>query len=230
MEDYEIVRRDFNEIALLPDPPAWTHNSCYFSYLLRALPERFDSCLEIGCGQGELCALLAQRAGQVLGVDLAEQMVAAARRRHSLPNVEYRCGNILEMPFADASFDVVVTAATAHHLPFAWLLGFAARVLKPGGTLLILDLAEAETLSDRLLWGAAVLPNLLMNLMKNGKLREDPHSAAVWKRHGAHDRYLTVREVRRLAARHLPGARVRRLLFWRYSLIWRKVDHFGIGS
>jgi len=222
VEDYEVVRADFNEIAALPDPPRWNHNNCYFPYLMRFLPERLGCCLEIGCGQGELCALVSGRAEQVIGVDLAENMIACARRKHPCPNIEYRCGNILEMAFADASLDAILTTATAHHLPFEWLLEFAARTLKPGGVLAILDLAQAETLSDRLLWGFAALPNLLMNLLKNGKIKEEPHSAAVWEKHGEHDHYLTFREVRRLAAQHLPGADTRRLLFWRYALVWKK--------
>lgn len=222
MENEEAVKNDFNEIAGLPAPPRWNHNNCYFGYLMQFLPERFERCLEIGCGQGELCALLSERAGHVTGVDFAERMIAAARARNSRPNIEYRCENIMEMDIPDGSFDVVITTATAHHLPFEWLLDFAARVLCWGGTLVILDLARAETLSDHLLWGFAALPNLCMNLLKNGRLKEDPHSAAVWEKHGRHDVYLSLREVQRLSESHLHNIFLQRLLYWRYVLVWRK--------
>ena len=56
---------------------------------------------------------------------------------------------------------------------------------------------------------------------------------AAWDAHGATDRYLSVGEVRRAAAEVLPGARVRRLLFWRYALVWRKArlrDETGAGD
>ena len=224
MEDYEQVRQDFNQIAALPDPPAWNHNNCYFPYLLRVLPAQPGLCLDIGCGQGELSALLADRAERVLAVDLAENMLAYAEAHNHRPNIDYRCGNILEMDFPDGCFDAIVTTATAHHLPFEWLLRFAARTLRPGGTLAVLDLARAETLSDKLLWGFAAIPNVFMNLWKNGRLhKDDPHSAAVWREHGRRDVYLTFREVQRLAAKCLPGAYSRRLLFWRYVLVWRKM-------
>lgn len=223
MEDYNIVKKDFDEIADLPDPPKWNHNNCYFPYLLGFLPKRAGMCLDIGCGRGELTGLLARRAEQVLGVDLSERMIARARKEHPGPNITYRCANILEAEFADSSFDVIITTATAHHLPFEWLLTFAKQKLKQNGMLLILDLAEAETLSDKLLWSFAAIPNLGMNLIKNRRLRaEDPHSAALWQRHGEHDTYLTLREIRRLAAAHLPNARIKRKLFWRYALIWQK--------
>lgn len=223
MENYNVVKSDFNEIADLPNPPKWNHNNCYFNNLLRFLPKHVGICLDIGCGKGELTALLARRAERITGIDLAENMIACAQKENSRPNITYLCANILETDFADESLDVIITTATAHHLPFEWLLDFAVQKLKQNGMLLILDLAEAETLSDKLLWGFAVIPNIWMNLIKNGRLRaEDAHSAAVWKRHGEHDTYLTVREIKRLTAKHLPRARIKRKLFWRYMLIWQK--------
>jgi hypothetical protein len=45
-----------------------------------------------------------------------------------------------------------------------------------------------------------------------------------WMRHGAHDSHMTFREIRDLAAQHIPGAIIRRRLFWRYSLIWEKEE------
>ncbi len=223
MEDYDVVRRDFDEIADLPDPPKWNHNNCYYEYLLRFLPKHVETCLDIGCGQGELSALLGARAERVVGVDLSGRMIAYAEKHHALPNVEYVCANILDLDFPDASFDVIITTATAHHLPFQWLLAFAKQKLKDGGILLVLDLADAETVSDKLLWSFAALPNIFMNIIKNGRLqKDDPHSAAVWKKHGEHDTYMTCSEVRRLANKHLPDAMIRRKLFWRYVLMWRK--------
>ncbi len=53
-------------------------------------------------------------------------------------------------------------------------------------------------------------------------LRESPAARAAWDEHGRHDSYLTMAEVRRACARVLPGARVTKHLFWRYSIVWRK--------
>lgn len=223
MEERDVIKADFNEIALLGPEPAWNHNNCYFPYLLRRIPPGAETCLDIGCGKGELSALLAERVRKVVAVDFAENMIAFARRENARGNIEYVPGDILEMDFPPASLDVIISTATAHHLPFEWLLEFAKEKLRPGGRLLLLDLARARTVADYIVWGAAFFPNAAMNLIKNGRLhKDDPHAAELWRRHGRHDTYMTLGEIRRLAEKHLPGAAVRRLLFWRYSLIWEK--------
>lgn len=223
MEDYDVVKCDFDEIADLPNPPRWNHNNCYFNYLLGFLPKHLETCLDIGCGQGELSALLARRANKVIGVDLSGRMIQRAQEENALPNIEYICANILEMNFEDNSLDVIITTATAHHLPFEWLLKFAKQKLKNSGVLVVLDLARAETLSDMILWGFAAIPNVFINIIKNGRLhKDDPHSAAVWRKHGEHDTYMSVNEIKALTTKYLPGALVKRKLFWRYILVWQK--------
>ncbi len=223
MEDYDIVRQDFDEIANLPNPPKWNHNNCYYEYLLGFLPEHVETCLDIGCGQGELSALLSRRSKKVTGVDLSGKMIEHAQKNNALPNIEYVCANILDMDFPDNSLDVIITTATAHHLPFEWLLMFAKQKLKSSGLFLVLDLTVAETLSDKLLWSFAVIPNIIMNIIKNGRLqKDDPHSAEVWKKHGEHDTYMTLSQISMLANKHLPNALIKRKLFWRYVLVWKK--------
>jgi len=223
MEDYEIIKADFNEIAELGDDPKWNHNNCYFPYLLRQIPSGILACLDIGCGKGELSALLATKAKRVIAVDLADKMIEYARSNNHADNIDYICGNILDMDYAPSSFDIIITTATAHHLPYEWLLELAKDKLRPGGKLIILDLAKPGSLTDYIVWGFAAIPNVIMNLIKNGRLqKDDPHTAEVWRRHGLHDSYMTIREIRSIAAQHIPNAKVQRMLFWRYILIWDK--------
>jgi 2-polyprenyl-3-methyl-5-hydroxy-6-metoxy-1,4-benzoquinol methylase len=223
MEDYDVVKDDFNEIAEIENEPRWNHNACYFKALLKYMPEGAGLCLDIGCGKGALSQLAARRAKRVIAVDLADKMIEQARSRHNAENVEYICGNVLEMPFENGTFDAIITTATAHHLPYDWLLEFAKSKLKTGGRLIILDLAKASSPADYIIWGAAIVANIVMNLLRNGHLRkDDPHTAEVWRRHGAHDTYMTLREIKSLASEYLPGAKVKRKLFWRYMLVWKK--------
>ena len=203
--------------------PKWDHNNCYFPDLLRHIPAGAETCLDIGCGKGELSTLLSKRVGKVIAVDIADKMIEYARSNNAAANIEYICGNILEMAYAPSSFDVIISTATAHHLPYDWLLEFAKDKLRPGGKLVLLDLVKADSITDYIVWGFAALPNVIMNLIKNGRLhKDDPHATDVWRRHGKHDRYMTFKEVRSAAAQHIPGAVIRRKLFWRYSLIWEK--------
>jgi len=222
MEDYNVVKTDFNEISE-PDEPKWNHNNCYFNQLIKLIPDNIETCLDIGCGKGELSFMLSQKAERVIAVDLADKMIEKAKALHPNKNIEYICGNILDMEFENNSLDVIITTATAHHLPNEWLLDFAKDKLKKGGKLIILDLVKAKSLSDYIIWGSAFFPNVIMNLIKNGRLqKDDEHAKKVWERHSKHDTYMTMDEIRLLAREHIPTAKIKRKLFWRYLLVWQK--------
>lgn len=222
MEDYNSVKRDFNEISEL-DEPKWNHNNCYFNHLVKLISNDADTCLEIGCGKGELSSMLSEKCNRVIAVDLADKMIEKAKVLYPKENIEYICENILEMKFEDNSLNVIITTATAHHLPYEWLLNFAKAKLKKDGKLIILDLVEPKSIVDYIFWGSAFLPNIIMNLIKNGRLqKDDAHSKELWERHGKNDIYMTMGEIKLLTKKYIPTAKIRRKLFWRYLLIWQK--------
>ncbi len=107
--------------------------------------------LDVGCGTGTL-ALAAWRrlqpAGKVFGIDASPEMIELARQKAEkrAMRVSFQLSAIEELPFPDASFDVVLSSFMLHHLPedvkrqgFAQVL----RVLKPGGRFLAVDLADS---------------------------------------------------------------------------------------
>lgn len=104
--------------------------------------------LDIGCGTGQLAARLAQRVrrGSVLAVDPAEEMIRAARRRRRR-NLRFKVGSSDAIPASAASFDIVVSTISFHHWtrPVASLREIA-RVLRPNGRVLILDLCRDNPL------------------------------------------------------------------------------------
>ena len=71
--------------------------------------------LDVGCGPGALSAAAAARGAAVTGVDLAEGMLAEARRRH--PHIHFVQGDAEDLPFADGAFDVALGAFVVNHLP-----------------------------------------------------------------------------------------------------------------
>ena len=102
--------------------------------------------LDIASGDGVLAELLAPHAGRYVCVDASQRVVAAASERlRRYPNVEVREGDMHALPFADASFDLVVLmhALTYADKP-AQAVAEAARVLRPGGRLLLSSLARHE--------------------------------------------------------------------------------------
>jgi 2-polyprenyl-3-methyl-5-hydroxy-6-metoxy-1,4-benzoquinol methylase len=217
----DTIRADFDRIALLPDD-GWDHNHHYHDYLLRQLPARCSFALDIGCGTGAFARQLAERADHVLAIDLSPRMIEIARERSANhPNIAYQVADILEWELPRQHFDCIASIATLHHLPMAALLPRVRGALSEQGVLLVLDLFQARTVVDFLVSALAVPANVFGRLAHSGRLSVPREVKEAWAEHGRHDRYLTLRDVRRLCAEHLPGAVVRRHLFWRYSLVWR---------
>jgi ubiquinone/menaquinone biosynthesis C-methylase UbiE len=103
--------------------------------------------LDVGCGTGTLALEVARRAGRagrVTGIDPSTEQITRARSkvaRHNVP-IEFQLGVIEQLPFSDRSFDVVLSTLMMHHLPASLKrqgLAEIARVLKPGGRLVIAD-------------------------------------------------------------------------------------------
>ena len=92
---------------------------------------------DLGAGEGTLSLLLAQRAKRVIAVDSSEKMVeygTSVAKAHGVKNLEYRLGDIEELPLADGEADLVLLHQSLHHaLHPATALGEARRVLKHGG-------------------------------------------------------------------------------------------------
>jgi ubiquinone/menaquinone biosynthesis C-methylase UbiE/DNA-binding transcriptional ArsR family regulator len=113
----------------------------YFEALL-ALLDRHWQVADLGCGTGQIAAAVAPHVARVVAVDASVEMLAAARRRlRDLPNVEIRRGDLEGLPVEEATFDVALMVLVLHHLADpASAVREAARVLKPGGRLLIADM------------------------------------------------------------------------------------------
>lgn len=107
--------------------------------------------LEIGCGTGLRTLWLAERARSVLALDLSEGMLEVARARVRSPRVDFRRHDLTEpWPAADASFDLVVDALVLEHLPdLAFVFREAARVLRPGGRMVLCELHPARQRAGR---------------------------------------------------------------------------------
>jgi ubiquinone/menaquinone biosynthesis C-methylase UbiE len=104
--------------------------------------------LDIGTGTGRVLELLAPRVRQALGVDASKAMLALARARLDGPAFAHcavRLADMYRLPLSDQSFEIVVLQMVLHHaeVPADAVLE-ATRVLRPGGRLLVIDLAEHE--------------------------------------------------------------------------------------
>jgi ArsR family transcriptional regulator len=112
---------------------------------LQALPALVDdrwTVGDLGCGTGQVTAALAPFVGHVIAVDRSGEMLQAARRRlKDVTNVEVRRGELEDLPVRDRELDAATLLLVLHHLPHpAAALAEAARVLRPGGRLVIADM------------------------------------------------------------------------------------------
>jgi SAM-dependent methyltransferase len=95
--------------------------------------------LDAACGTGRFAEFLARRGHQVIGVDSSPDMLAHARRR--VPDGEFHVAELDQLPLPDDAVDVVVCALALVHLPrLQPVLAEFARVLRPGGDLVISDI------------------------------------------------------------------------------------------
>lgn len=216
----EQIRSDFDRIARLsaerPEP-----SDPYESFLLRLVPDPCGDLLDVGCGMGRLSRALASRARSVLAIDLSEEMIRVARGRAQDPQrLRFVCGDFLTHAFGDARFTCVLSVALLHHLPAAPALDRMKSLLRPGGLLILHDVRAAGSAADWLRSGMeAIATGQILGWMRRRR-GEHEELRQAWRAHGAHERYLTMRDVHALCRAHLPGARVYRHPLWRYTVAW----------
>lgn len=103
---------------------------------------------DLGAGEGTLTLLLAQRASQVIAVDISPRMVEFGTKlvqEHGLAHVEFRLGEIEDVPIDDSSVDLAVLSQALHHAEEPQrAISEAARILRPGGRVMILDLLRHQ--------------------------------------------------------------------------------------
>jgi SAM-dependent methyltransferase len=117
----------------------------------------FRRALDVGCGEGRFCRLLRARGIEAIGIDPTEALLAEARRRD--PAGEYRAGRAESLDFADASFDLVVSYLTLIDIPdLGAAVAEMARVLAPGGALLIANLSSFVTAGPAEGWTGGTFP------------------------------------------------------------------------
>lgn len=112
--------------------------------LLRLMPPLIIA--DLGAGEGAFALLLAQRANKVIAVDSSAKMIEVGRelaQRHGVKNIDYRLGDMEEIPIDDGEVELVFFSQSLHHaLHPERALAEAARILAPGGRVVVLDLAR----------------------------------------------------------------------------------------
>jgi SAM-dependent methyltransferase len=181
----------------------YNHNVHYADLLLNQVPAVCRSALDVGCGDGGFARGLADRARTLAGDRLIRFVEA----------------DFLQYAF-DEPFDFIAASASLHHMPFEQALLKMAALLRPGGVLAVLGLFREASLTDRAVALVATPVNVFYAL----------HRGRVSSGAPTRPPDMPLAEIREAVASVLPGARLRRLLLWRYLLTWQKPQASAVSS
>jgi SAM-dependent methyltransferase len=211
----------------------WNHNEHFHGWILRHLPARRRAAVDVGCGMGVLAGKLAPHFARVTGIDADPAMAAAASARLARdPAVTIRrCGfeNYASAAGGGES-DLITMVAVLHHLDLDDTLAQIPRLLAPGGRLLVVGLARMDSPADLAADLVSAAANPVMGLIKHPRpARPARGPAAGQPAMPVKDPATTLAQITAAARIHLPGATVRRRLFFRYTLRWDKPQVTAAG-
>jgi len=147
-----------------------------------------EAVLDLGSGAGFDCFLAANKVGntgKVIGVDMTPEMIDAARdnaEKGGYKNVEFRLGEIENIPAADNSVDVIISNCVINLSPDKKrVFNEAYRVLKPGGRIMVSDIVLIKELPDRIKNSVAAYVGCI-----SGAIKKDTYLKTI-KESGFHD-------------------------------------------
>ncbi|MEU7297065.1 class I SAM-dependent methyltransferase [Streptomyces exfoliatus] len=204
----------------------FNHNDHYHDLLLRELPASCRRALEVGCGTGRFAQKLALRGIEVDAIDADDHVIAAAREWNSALNtpgqIRFERMDITRLSLVPNRYDYVACVASIHHVPFETVQKLRAS-LTANGVLVILGCYRETTL-----WGHAIS---LLAIPVNASWRAAVFFQEKWS--GSCDDVgkqspsapverpsMSLKEIRERSSELLPGRQIRRLLFWRYILVF----------
>lgn len=197
----------------------WSHNDAFHPWILNELPRGRGLAVDVGCGQGELAAVLAEHFDRVHGVDIDPQMRAIASRRCAgMPNVtvdDTALGQLAK------GADLVTMVAVLHHLDLTEALQQVAAMIAPGGRFLCVGLARPVSGVDQLWDLASTLTNPVIGYVRHPwtATRPTPHAPFPTA-----EPQLSLGQITEEVRKFMPGATVQRRLAFRYTIEWLKPE------
>lgn len=152
-EEYKSLSvREFTQAAKIYDNThAGIYTMCrkdYPAILEELAREPFETLLDAGCGTGPMIEILAEHYPNkhYTGIDLTPAMIEAAQAKH-IADADFIVGDCENLPFANASFDVILCSNSAHHYPdLPAFYASVARCLAPGGRFILRDYTSDSAL------------------------------------------------------------------------------------
>ena len=188
----------------------WNHNSAYHPWILRQIAGRSGlAALDVGCGEGLLLERLSPYCTTLVGIDPDPSSIARARRR--LPQATLLTQLFDDLP-TDQSFDLITMVASLHHMELEPTLHLVRQLLRPGGQFLVVGLSARKSVADWVISALSVPVASIGSVLHRVRVAQPRESLA---------------EIRAAAAKILPGARIRRGVYYRYLLSYRRPAGFS---
>jgi len=192
------------------DDQYWNHNTAYHPWLLDIAAQRAGDVLDVGCGDGLLAQRLAPVSRTVTAIDPDPSSVQrAGERLGSLSGVQVREVAFDTFDPGSQRFDLITFVASLHHMDTRDALVRARGMVNPGGTIAVVGLSANKTVRDWI-WSALCLPAVRIGSRRHSEVADIGVAVA--------DPRESLDEIRRVAGDVLPGAEIRRALYYRYLL------------
>lgn len=190
----------------------WNHNTAYHPWLVGIAKRHDGVVLDVGGGDGLLADRLSavSRSVTVLEPDSAAAQRAATRLA-GVANVAVIQTDLERYESAGQRFDLITFVASIHHMDLRASLRTARQMLTPTGEIAVVGLSANKSAADWV-WAVACLPFAHIGSRIH---RETPDIGLVMT-----DPAESLGEIRRVADEVIPGASVRRTLYYRYLLRW----------
>lgn len=149
MDTRDAIQRQFGAVAERYAASSYHRLSPDLDAMLAAAgPAGDERVLDVGTGTGHTALAFAPRVAEVVGIDFTPAMLEQARRlaaSRGVANVRFDLGDAMALPYAAGAFDLVTCRVCAHHFAYPVVaVREAARVLRPGGRLLLVDSVAPE--------------------------------------------------------------------------------------
>lgn len=200
-----------------PEWMMWDHNAHYHEILLRHIPPGAKRALDIGCGCGRFAIRIAAQVPQVVAIDRDSQMIRAARAASPTAAVRYVEADVMDAKLPVAGFDFVSCIAALHHMPLQPALERLASLVAPGGVLVVLGLYRLTTPFDYAYTSLTGAIDLGIGVVRHRTQPDTKGSGA-----SVVDPHESLREIRAATDAVLPGAKIRRHMYYRYSLVYSR--------
>ncbi len=190
----------------------WNHNTAYHPWLTEIATQHRGHVLDVGCGDGLLAQRVSAVSRSVTAIDPDSGAARRAERRlRGHPNVAVVHTDFEQYTADGRRFDVITFVASLHHMELRASLRKARALLTPGGEIAVVGLSANKSVIDWT-WAVMCLPAVRIGSRLH---RETPDVGVVMT-----DPHESLSEIRRAADEVIPGASVRRALYYRYLLRW----------